>query len=387
MDACGWVSERGPRFLQGAKGVCLMLLLVVPGAFVAASAEPPEPAVPRLEFRVLDVDPGGGPVAMFRYSYEFFSAAQDEPSLQRDRPYQSADGILKISESVPPFGRVRVWIEADDPQKGYRHGYASFSYRLDADKPSQPAPIRLERGIVVTGKVLDADTGKPVAGAEVAPMKSGHHFDWADWDEAVKTDGEGKYRIATQEAQGIAARHPQYRDEEPMRSIWEFGPGQNQVRIPTWIFEPDKYAKDRPAIGPDGLVIRLHPLMALRGRAVDPQGKPVAGVSCDGSGEAESDAEGRFSVKVTKQDRSGRGNVHPHARAGSENAARRPHESRSGRLHHVRVRVAQQALGAIDRDWQQRHLARADRSARSGRLAGPGDGCGLLADGRAAAFR
>ncbi len=300
MNACGWFSERGTRFLQGAIRLCLMLLLVVPGGLVAAGDEPPEPAITRLEFRVLDVEPGGAPVSTFRYSYEFFSAAQDEPSLQRDRPYQSADGILKISESVPPFGRVRVWIEADDPQKGYRHGYGSFSYRLDADKPSQPAPIRLELGIVVTGKVLDADTGKPVAGAQVAPMKWGHHFNWADWEQAVKTDGEGKYRVATQEARGIAVRHPEYRAEEAMRSVWEFAPGHNQMG--TWISEPEKHAKDKPTIGAEGLVVRLQPLMALRGRAVDPQGKPIAGVSCGGSGAAEFDAEGRFSVRVTRKE-------------------------------------------------------------------------------------
>lgn len=301
MNAWGRFSECGERLFRGAtRAVCLALSLVVSAVLVAASEEPPEPVITRLEFRVLDVEPGGGPVSTFRYTYEFYSAAQDEPSLQRDRPYQSADGILKISESVPPFGRVRVWIEADDPQKGYRHGYGSFSYRLDADKPSPLAPIRLELGIVVTGKVLDADTGKPVPGAQVAPMKWGHHFNWADWDHAVKTDGEGKYRITTQEARGIAARHPQYRDEESARSVWEFAPGQNQMG--TWTPQPEEHAKDKPAIGPDGVVIRLQPLMALRGRAVDPQGKPIAGVSLGGSEGAESDAEGRFSVRVTRKE-------------------------------------------------------------------------------------
>ena len=296
------LSECGMRLFRGATwAMWLALSLVVSGGLVTAGDEPPEPSIARLEFRVLDAEPGGGPVSAFRYSYDFFNAAQEEPSLQRDRTYQCTDGILRISESLPPFGRIRVWIEADDPRKGYRHGYGSFSYRPDTDKPSEPAPIRLEQGIVVTGKVLDADTGKPVAGAELAPMKSGHHSDWADWEEAVKTDGEGKYRLATQEARGIAVRHPQYRDEEPMRSVWEFGPGQNQIG-PPWIPEPDSYAKDKPAIGPDGVVVRLQPLMALRGRAVDPQGKPIAGVSCGGCDGDESDAEGRFSVKATKQE-------------------------------------------------------------------------------------
>ena len=160
------LSECGTRpFGRATRATCLALSLVVSGGLVTAGDEPPEPSITRLEFRVLDVEPGGGPVSAFRYSYQFFSAAQEEPSRQRDCPYQSAGGILKISESVPPFGRVRVWIEADDPQKGYRRGYGSFSYRLDADKPTKPAPIRLELGIVVTGKVLDADTGKPVGGA------------------------------------------------------------------------------------------------------------------------------------------------------------------------------------------------------------------------------
>lgn len=129
-------------------------------------------------------------------------------------------------------------------------------------------------------------------------MKWGHHFNWADWDESAKTDREGKYRIITSSAKGIAAKHPDYRENELEDSLWAFEPGHNVRKKIAW-----SQGEQRPEqkVGPDCFVLRLHPLMALHGRVVDVDGEPVPGVSatwCD----SDSDAEGRFCVKVTREE-------------------------------------------------------------------------------------
>jgi len=226
--------------------------------------------ITRLEFRVVDVEPDAQPVRAFRYSFELYNADQIEPLQQRDIAYRSENGVLRIPKPFPPFGRIRVWVDADDLERGCRHGYGSFSYHIDTSKPSEPTTIELEPGIVLTGKVLDAETNRPIADAEVAPLKLGHHFPWADWDESAKTDREGKYRVVARYAEGIAARHPDYRGVEVEREGREF-------------------------------TLQLHPLMTLRGRVIDTDGKAIAGVSMSLCKD-DSDAEGRFSLKVTQEE-------------------------------------------------------------------------------------
>jgi len=218
----------------------------------------------------VDVEPDAQPVRALRYSCVLYSADLQKPHRRTDIAYRSEDGVLCIPKPFPPFGRIRVWVAADDPDKGYRHGYGSFSYHIDTSKPSEPRTIQLEPGIVLTGKVVDAETNKPIADADVAPLKWGHHFAWADWDESAKTDREGQYRVVTKYAEGIAARHPDYRSVEIEREGREF-------------------------------TLQLHPLMTLRGRVIDADGKGIAGVSVRLSRKG-SDAEGRFSLGVTRQE-------------------------------------------------------------------------------------
>lgn len=250
----------------------------------------PESMIGGLQFLVLDAPPDPSPVRAFRYTYELFSADRETPTQARDIAYQSEDGILCIPEPYPPFGRIRIWVEVDDLERGFRHGYGSFSYRLDTTRTGEPTTIQLEDGIVVTGKVLDAKTGQPVADAEVAPMKWGHHFDWADWEESVKTDQEGKYRFVTKSAKGIEARHPEYRSAQVVLSGFE--PGHNR----SFSGYDESKVDD---VGADGSVLQLHPLIDARGRVVDVDGKPIAGVDVQGS---RSDAEGRFAVRATQEE-------------------------------------------------------------------------------------
>jgi len=235
-----------------------------------SEAERLQATMGRLEFRVVDVEPDAQPVRAFRYSFALYGADEMEPRRRTDVAYRSEDGVLRIPKPFPPFGRIRVWVDADDLERGYRHGYGSFSYHIDTSKPSEPTTIQLEPGIVITGKVLDAETNKPIADAEVAPLEWGHHDFWPDWDELATTDREGEYRVATRYAEGIAARHPDYRGVKIESEAREF-------------------------------TLKLHPLMTLRGRVIDADGKGIAGVSVRLS-RKDSDAEGRFSLGVTRKE-------------------------------------------------------------------------------------
>lgn len=277
----------------------LLLLAGLAAVPLRATEEPPEPTIGRLEFRVVDTGDNAPPVRSFSYSFECYSSQQEEPLSQRHITHQSEDGVLHIPKPFPPHGRIRVWIDADDLKAGYRHGYGAFSYRIGAEQPAKPATIQLEAGIVITGKVLDAETGKPVVGAEVAPLKWGHHFSWADWDELAKTDMEGKYRVTTKSAQGIEARHPRYRNGQLDDRPYDFRAGHN-TRGASW--SPSGKQEQPPKVGPDGIVIRLHPLMTLRGRLIDADGKPIKGASVGYRGRGESDEQGRFDVTVTREE-------------------------------------------------------------------------------------
>ena len=151
----------------------MLLSLTLPGSASGQGKEQPEKTIIRLEFRVVDVKPDARPVKSFRYSYEFYTAGEEKSQQKYDVPYRSEDGTLRIPKPFPPFGRVRVWVDADDVEKGYRRGYGSFSYRIDETKPFEPPTIQLEVGTVLTGKVLDAETGKPIVGAEVCADEVG----------------------------------------------------------------------------------------------------------------------------------------------------------------------------------------------------------------------
>ena len=246
----------------------------------------PEKTIPRLEFRVLDVGPDHKPVKSFSYRYEVLSVAEKEPLSKDKTAYRSDDGILRISRPYPPYGRIRLWIDTVDSDRAAT-GYQSFSYQIDEQRKVAPPDIVLELQILITGAVLDAETGKPVAGAEVAPVQYAHPFSsFPDWAEAVRSDSAGKYRLVTSEAIGIAARCRGYDEKQE-------GGGRAFQEPQHWSFVPGHNLRQHePAAGPDGFVLRLvpqsvkpetantprpekNPLPPIRGQVLDQNGQPV----------------------------------------------------------------------------------------------------------------
>jgi protocatechuate 3,4-dioxygenase beta subunit len=295
-----FLYNRNGRVSYSIRLFALCILTIFGNCPVCAAEDKPDPMIGRLEFRVLDTGEKGKaePAKHFRYTFVIYSARSNKPLEGKDIEYLSKDGILRIPPQFPPFGRIRLWIDADELEKGYRQGYAEFSYKIDAKNADEAPAIALEEAIVLTGRVLDAETGKPISGAEVAPMKWGHHFNWADWDEAVKTDREGKYRLVTGMARGIAARSNEYREIKWDGGIWGFENGKNK-KSEHWT----EYEKNSQQLtdGPDGFVLKLNPLLKLQGRVIDTEGKPIAG-ACVDYGKVKADAEGRFTFPVTKEE-------------------------------------------------------------------------------------
>jgi protocatechuate 3,4-dioxygenase beta subunit len=99
-----------------------------------------------------------------------------------------ADGMVEIPDMMPgPFqfqvdapGYARWWSEEasnewsrrkiDETRGGWQRNFDRLDFDLQPDM--KPVTITVERGVTVTGRVLDPD-GKPVAGATVAPALTG----------------------------------------------------------------------------------------------------------------------------------------------------------------------------------------------------------------------
>lgn len=107
----------------------------------------------------------------------------------------------------------------------------------------------LKKGVAVAGRVLDTD-GLPIAGATVAQGRDrfGTHFPTA------KTDADGKFRFAQARA-----------GSEMVLTVTAKGRAPDQKT-----FQVDRDVTD--------LEFKLEPGHIVRGRVVDPDGKPLAGV-------------------------------------------------------------------------------------------------------------
>ena len=225
---------------------------------------------------------------------------------RRKVAYSAKDGILRIAQPFPPYGRVAISVDADDPQNGYRCSFDVFSYCVDPSKPFEPPVIRLEPAIALAGKTVDAETGEPIADAEVAPLKGGTRACWADWGEAARTDRDGRYRITTTEAQGVEARHDDYGLRKLEAGGDGFEPGTNRLGDAPTDEPNDAKARGKAAkltVGPEGIIVRMPRAITLHGRVADPAGKPIAEATVSretAEYDCECDAQGRFGMKITK---------------------------------------------------------------------------------------
>lgn len=209
----------------------------VPGAWLAVAVGSP-PAVPAGAAwqNVRLVQRTGEPVAG--------AVIQIGQTGEQDLSFGRTDAEGRIRLPIPAGGSTRIrWLCADG-----RQGLV----QLTAPPPDAPERLlTLADPLAVAGRVIDAESRKPVPGALV----------WASADPGafVRADGEGRFQLTV-----------------PTRRRFEMG-----IAAPGFL--PRKTALPGPQLAAGrgstfALNFALDRAGGLRGKAVDPQGRPLAGV-------------------------------------------------------------------------------------------------------------
>ena len=132
--------------------------------------------------------------------------------------------------------------------------------------------VRLERASLVKGRVLDEESGEPVAGAVVSPVAS---------DMMAKSDDEGRYSLYLLPGEAQISASP------PGGPSW---PGDATATVTVLVAAQDSLAPD----------LRVKRALMLEGLVVDQEGRPVAGATVHRSSDlfarqrVQSDGQGRF---------------------------------------------------------------------------------------------
>jgi RNA polymerase sigma factor (sigma-70 family) len=153
----------------------------------------------------------------------------------------------------------------------------------DKLKTRHSLEVVLPHGVLQTGRVLDAATGKPVAGAEVFYLprlynnpalkdKAPHEF-WERQTGIAATKEDGSFQVPVLPGPGhVAITAPGYVSYVRTRQeifghepLWGFWAASAFVKIDV-----------KPGAGPAEVVARLQPSRPFRGRLVDGEGKPAA---------------------------------------------------------------------------------------------------------------
>jgi protocatechuate 3,4-dioxygenase beta subunit len=173
--------------------------------------------------------------------------------------------------TVKAEGYARWWSEQatrewerkaiDDPKTGWQRNFDGLTFDL---KPGLAAvTVVAEPAVRVTGRVLDPD-GKPVAGATVAPARTGSGNSLTgDTRLSVKTTAEGTF-VMTLPASGAAEYNLVAHDG----GCQEWRTWANGVLPPV---------RTTPGQKIDGVELRLTRPAVVRGKVVDAAGRPVAG--------------------------------------------------------------------------------------------------------------
>ncbi len=151
-----------------------------------------------------------------------------------------------------------------------REGGEMGPFKLEGDIPKEVAPtgvtkmtIRMKRGIVIRGRVLDS-SGNPIAGAEVRTIGA-MGFGGGSTNRSA---ADGTYRVAGAAAAGAEAG-----------GMGGFGGTMVTVKASGWIQKPDSMSVVT-ANAKDGEVVHDITMLAgaiVRGKVIDSDGSPVVG--------------------------------------------------------------------------------------------------------------
>lgn len=131
------------------------------------------------------VDESNRPVDAFSIAVEFLEIhGHDRDHTRELPPQQFADARGHFTLGPVPTGRYRLIVEAEDYPK-----MRTDAVELQAGTTTGPMTIELSSGTELKGRVVDRDTGAPVADARVVHQGSGAE------NTASRTDSDGNYRL------------------------------------------------------------------------------------------------------------------------------------------------------------------------------------------------
>ena len=147
------------------------------------------------------------PITRFFYSYRISAPdGEYEPLLVRPQEAVSAEGEFTLS--APKSCEIEMVVSGVN----LLGGYGSWrKYNLTSDNMLRRIEAPVPTGCTVTGTVVDARNGKPIAGALVSPFIFRPPLFTPDRSRAVKTDAAGKFEIEGVDAtDGINVWHQEY---------------------------------------------------------------------------------------------------------------------------------------------------------------------------------
>jgi len=226
---------------------------------------------PGVNFRAKAVDAGTGqPVAgvrLWHWQHPGIEGRTDK------------DGVVTITDMMPgtfnfqveSADNARWWSDQassewsrrkiDETRGGWQRNFDEIAFELKAGM--SPVTITLERGVKITGRVIDPD-GKPVAGATVAPALTGTGNSLTgDTRFSVQTSADGKFTMLLPASGACEYNLVAHDGKYGQWRTWA-----NGVLLPF---------RSKPGEEINDVTLRLTRGATVRGRVTDAQGKPVAG--------------------------------------------------------------------------------------------------------------
>jgi protocatechuate 3,4-dioxygenase beta subunit len=291
-------DDKGRFVIRGCNRDQGFLLQAHEHRFAAQSFEIDTPGKPRPEQRVLGYDAGGylniqenGPDEKGQPEVLKLSLAPGRVIEGRvvyadtGKPAAGASVSGKPTDKDGRFllrfaGRDAVTLEVYAPEG---EPYLSIHHRVQWPKGAvkETVEVKLPRGVLVRGKVTEAGSGKPVAGAGVQfwpratddPNRPKNLL--TGWSHSEMTKEDGTFRMAVPSGTGhllIQGPTPEYIHEEIGGEVISSGrEGGSRVY-------PDAFVKLdlAPRAEPKELAIALRRGVTVRGKLLGPDGKPVA---------------------------------------------------------------------------------------------------------------
>ncbi len=252
------------RFLLSFR-VCahVLLWLLGPLATVSAIGQTTSPPAGWTALQIRILDGQSKPIEAFTYQYTI-KWKQKVPMPEDTAPLKGQHGKIEIS--APEDCEVSVSIYHPDVVHGF--GTEAVLHRKNGETVLD---AKFQLGHRVTGTVVDAATGKPVAGASVSPLVFTPPLFTPDKDFAVTTKEDGSFELRGVDS-SFAVEHP----------------GFIEQKIYLEKKDPEKPQK-----------VELQAGQTIRGVVTGADHRPLAEVNVtDGSGkESTTDKDGRFVLR------------------------------------------------------------------------------------------